>query len=232
MLERSASRPERETPASNTTQPGRVGRPPDKEARSAILKAANAILEELGIGGFTIEAVAARAGVGKTTIYRWWPSKGALAVAGFLAETEPKIAYPNTGSSLGDLITQLKRVALVYGGPAGRVLSAIVAEGQRDPHTIAAFIEGYAKPRREEAKAILRAGIKRGELRSNINLDAALDALYGPIYYRMLVPLGSLDAEWVETLASIVMRGLAKTSPERRPIRKSERRRMRKPSGI
>lgn len=232
MLDRNATRPEQEASASKTTQPGRVGRPPDKEARSAILKAANAILEELGIGGFTIEAVAARAGVGKTTIYRWWPSKGALAVAGFLAETEPKIAYPNTGSSLSDLITQLKRVALVYGGPAGRVLSAIVAEGQRDPHTIAAFIEGYAKPRREEAKAILLAGVKRGELRSNINLDAALDALYGPIYYRMLVPLGSLDAEWAETMASIVMRGLAKTSPERRPIKKPERRRMRKPLGM
>ncbi|MGC2788054.1 MAG: TetR/AcrR family transcriptional regulator C-terminal ligand-binding domain-containing protein [Roseiarcus sp.] len=155
------------------------------------------------------EAVAARAGVGKATIYRWWPSKGALAVAGFLAETEPKIAYPNTGSSLLDLIAQLKRVAAVYGGAAGRVLAAIIAEGQRDPHTLAAFIDGYARPRREEAKAILRAGIERGELRSDIDIDIALDALYGPIYYRMLVPLGSLDSAWVETLARSVLGGLA-----------------------
>jgi AcrR family transcriptional regulator len=215
MLEKNVPGQKKRTPASTTPKPGRAGRPPDKAARSAILKAANAILEEAGIGGFTIEAVAARAGVGKTTIYRWWPSKGALAVAGFLAETEPKIAYPNTGSALNDLISQLKRVAMVYGGPAGRVLSAIVAEGQRDAHTIAAFIEGYAKPRREEAKAILRAGIKRGELRSDINLDVALDALYGPIYYRMLVPVGPLDVEWVETLTSSIMQGLAKISRDR-----------------
>jgi AcrR family transcriptional regulator len=187
----------------------KLGRPRDNAARVAILRAANAILEEDGIAGFTIEAVAARAGVGKATIYRWWPSRGALAVAGFLAETEPKIAYPNTGSSLADLIAQLKRVGAVYGGAAGRVLGAIIAEGQRDPHTLAAFIDGYARPRREEAKAILRAGIERGELRRDIDVDIALDALYGPIYYRMLVPLGPLDSAWVETLARSVLAGLA-----------------------
>jgi AcrR family transcriptional regulator len=187
----------------------KLGRPRDEAARVAILRAANAILAEGGIGGFTIEAVAARAGVGKATIYRWWPSRGALAVAGFLAETEPKIAYPNTGSSLADLVAQLKRVSAVYGGAAGRVLAAIIAEGQRDPHTLAAFINGYSRPRREEAKAILRAGIERGELRRDIDVDIALDALYGPIYYRMLVPLGPLDSAWVEALARSVLSGLA-----------------------
>src|SRR3984957_8306622 len=162
----------------------KLGRPRDEAARVAILKAANAILEKEGIAGFTIEAVAARAGVSKTTIYRWWPSRGALAVAGFLAEMEPKIAYPNTGSSLMDLVAQLKRVAAVYGS---------------------------ARPRREEAKAILRAGIERGELSRDIDIDVALDALNGPIYYRMLVPLGPLDSTWVETLARSVLAGLAAT---------------------
>jgi AcrR family transcriptional regulator len=191
----------------------RSGRPRDDGARSAILKAANAILEEKGIAGFSIEAVATRAGVGKTTIYRWWPSKGALAIAGFLAETGPKILYPDSGSAVADLTDQLKRVAAVYGGAAGRVLAAIIAEGQRDPNTITAFIEGYAGPRRKEAKMILQAGIDRGELRPDIDLEVALDALYGPIYYRMLVPIGPLDSAWVEALAATVMAGLAVTRP-------------------
>lgn len=186
----------------------RTGRPRNEAARAAILKSANAILEEKGIGGFTIEAVASRAGVAKTTIYRWWPSKGALAMAGFLAETAPKISYPNSGSAVADLISQLRRVADVYGGKTGRVLAAILAEGQRDPNTMAAFIEGYARPRREDAKAILSAGVERGELRADIDLEATLDALYGPIYYRLLVPLASLDAEWVETMARHVFVGL------------------------
>ena len=165
-----------------------------------------------GIAGFSIEAVAARAGVGKTTIYRWWPSKGALAMAGFLAETAPKIAYPDSGSAVADLTDQLRRVAVVYGGAAGRVLAAIIAEGQRDPATIQAFIDGYARPRRAEARAILQAGIARGELRGDFDPEIALDALYGPIYYRMLVPLGPLDAAWMDKLAATLLAGLA-TSP-------------------
>jgi AcrR family transcriptional regulator len=193
----------------------RTGRPRDEAARAAILKAANAILEEKGIGGFNIEAVAARAGVAKTTIYRWWPSKGALAMAGFLAETAPKISYPNSGSALADLISQLRRVAAVYGGKTGRVLAAILAEGQRDPNTMAAFIEGYARPRREEAKAILCAGVERGELRADIDLEVTLDTLYGPIYYRLLVPLAPLDPEWVETMATHVFFGLLTSKPTR-----------------
>lgn len=198
----------------------RIGRPRNEAARAAILKSANDILEEKGIAGFTIEAVAARAGVAKTTIYRWWPSKGALAMAGFLAETAPKISYPNSGSTLTDLISQLRRVAAVYGGKTGRVLAAILAEGQRDPNTMAAFVEGYARPRREEAKAILRAGVERGELRAEIDLEVTLDALYGPIYYRMLVPLAPLNPEWVETMATHVFFGLASRPAPSRAVRK------------
>ena len=164
------------------------------------------------MAGFTIEAVAARAGAGKTTIYRWWPSKGALAMAGFLAETAPKISYSNSRSALADLTHQLSRVGSVYGGASGRILSAIIAEGQRDPATITAFVEGYAKPRRAEAKKILLAGIERGELRPDIDLEVALDALYGPIYYRMLVPVGPLGKDWAESLAAHVLNGLKKQS--------------------
>ena len=199
--------------AATPAVPARLGRPRDELARAAILKSANAILEEQGIGGFTIEAVAARAGVGKTTIYRWWPSKGALAMAGFLAETAPKISYPNSGSARADLISQLRRVASVYGGKTGRVLAAILAEGQRDPNTMKAYIEGYARPRREAAKAILRAGVERGELRADIDLEATVDVLYGPIYYRMLVPLAPLDPKWAEKMANHVFIGLLKSRP-------------------
>jgi AcrR family transcriptional regulator len=201
--------------------PRRLGRQRDEATRSAILRAAHDVLVEKGMAGFTIEAVAARAGSGKTTIYRWWPSKGSLAMAGFLTEIAPKISYSNSRSALADLTDQLRRVASVYGGASGRVLSAIIAEGQRDPATIEAFVEGYAKPRRAEAKRILLAGIERGELRPNIDLEVALDALYGPIYYRMLVPVGPLNERWVKSLAEHVFSGLRRQVNARRRTSKS-----------
>lgn len=207
--ERPAPKVGREAAGSAAVARPRAGRPRDDSARRAILQAANAILEEAGVAGFSIEAVAARAGVGKATIYRWWPSRGALAVAGLLAETAPKIPYPATDSPLQDLVCQLRLVASVYSGVTGRVLGAIIAEGQRDPHTMAAFIDGYAKPRRDEARRLLLAGIARGELRSDLDPEVALDALYGPIYYRMLVPIERLSIAWVDALAASVLQGLA-----------------------
>ena len=111
---------------------------------------------------------------------------------------------------MANIKDQLRRVAAAYGGAAGRVLAAIIAEGQRDPATIREFIEGYSRPRREEAKAILIAGIQSGELREDIDLEVAVDALYGPIYYRMLIPLGPLNADWAEDLAEHVFAGIAK----------------------
>lgn len=195
-----------EAPARRT-----AGRPRQEATKVKILQAANAILEEEGIAGFTVEAVAARAGAGKATIYRWWPTKGALAMAGFLAETEPKIPYCASGSARSELTLQLKRVAEVYSGTTGKVLAALIAEGQRDPGTITAFIEGYARPRREEGKRILMTGIATGELRGDLDLEIALDALYGPIYYRLLVPLNPLDASAAERIADHVFAGLMAT---------------------
>ena len=73
-----------------------------------------------------------------------------------------------------------------------------------------AFIEGYAKPRREEARRLLQASVEQGELRDDVDPDIALDALYGPIYYRLLVPIGPLDAAWVDALVDGVLRGLGR----------------------
>ena len=190
-------------------KPRRIGRPRDAALRMAVMKAANEILKERGIAGFAIEAVATRAGVAKTTIYRWWPSKGALAIAAFLTEVAPKTPYIRDTTAISAIEDQVKRVAQVYSGSNGLILSAILAEGQRDPATIQAFINGYARPRREEARTILRLGIAQGELRADIDLDVVLDALYGPIYYRLMVPVAPISQEWISMLANLVMTAIA-----------------------
>jgi AcrR family transcriptional regulator len=184
------------------------GRPQGDEVKVAILKAAHEQLEEHGLSGFTIEAVAARAGAARSTIYRWWPNRGALAMAGFLSETSPKIAYKWTKSPVSDIKQQMMLVAEVYGDKVGRTISAIVAQGQGDPDTLKALLNGYVRPRRDEAKIVLMRGIECGELRKDIDLDVAVDALYGPIWYRILVPHAPISAKWAAKLADQVFRGL------------------------
>lgn len=186
----------------------RRGRPKGDEVKIAILKAANELLEEQGLSGFTIDAVATRSGAARSTIYRWWPSRGALAMAGFLAETAQKIVYPSTSSPLADLKSQMMRVAEVYGQAVGRTISALVAQGQGDPEALRALLDGYVLPRREEAKRVLARGMECGELRPDIDLDVVVDALYGPIWYRILVPHAPLTPEWAAALADHVFSGI------------------------
>jgi hypothetical protein len=99
-------------------------------------------------------------------------------------------------------------VAEVYGGKVGRTISAIVAQGQGDPETLKALLDGYVRPRREEAKRVLMRGIEGGELRRDIDLDIVIDSLYGPIWYRLLVPHAPISVKWAAKLADQVFRGL------------------------
>ena len=183
------------------------GRPRGDEPRTAILAAAYALLEEEGLAGFTIEGVAVRSGAAKTTIYRWWPSREALAVATFLATTGPLVDFPRTGSAADDIRAQMRRLASVYRGKTGRIVRDLIAAGHGDPGAAAAFAEGYVKPRREAARKVLRRGIEAGEFHAELDLEAAIDALYGPLFYRLLVGPGPLDQAWTERVAEIVLNG-------------------------
>jgi AcrR family transcriptional regulator len=183
------------------------GRPRGDEARIAILEAAYALLEEGGLAGFTIEGVAARSGAAKTTIYRWWPSREALAVAAFLAAAGPRIAFPRTSSAADDIRAQMRRLAVVYRGKTGRVVRDLIAAGHGDPGAAAAFVEGYVRPRREAVREVLQRGIEAGEFRAGLDLEGAIDALYGPVFYRLLVGHGPLTQAWTERVAEIVLDG-------------------------
>jgi AcrR family transcriptional regulator len=183
------------------------GRPHGDEARTAILEAAYALLADGGLAGFTIEGVAARSGAAKTTIYRWWPSREALAVGAFLAATGPRIAFPRTGSATNDIRAQMRRLASVYRGKTGRVVRDLIAAGHGDPSAAAAFVEGYVRPRREAVREVLLRGIAAGEFRIGLDLEATIDALYGPVFYRLLVGHGPLSQAWTERVAEIVLDG-------------------------
>jgi AcrR family transcriptional regulator len=172
--------------------------------RKAVLRAAYDLLAEGGLSRFTIEGVAARSGVARTTIYRWWPSKGALAMEGFLQATAQDFHLPPTDSVIVDMRAMLRSVARIMAGMPGRIIRGIVAEGQSDPETIEAFKEGYVGPRRAELRAMLERGIANGELRADLDVEMVSFGLFGPLYLRMLLN-EALDEAWVSRLADSVL---------------------------
>ena len=185
------------------------GRPRSDAARKAVLEAANCLLEEAGYSGLSMEGIAAKAKVGKATLYRWWPSKGAVAMEAFLAATAPRIAFGRTESAVADVTSQMLKLAQVYRGVTGKLICELIALGQSDPDTLESFQNGYLGPRRAAAKEVLERGVLNGEIRPDADLNILVDALYGPIFHRMLVRHLPLEDEFVLNLARLVFAGAA-----------------------
>jgi AcrR family transcriptional regulator len=183
------------------------GRPRSEQARVAILRSTLKLLGENGFSDLTIEAVAARARVGKATVYRWWPNKAALIADAFASSTTRKLHFPDTGSVRSDMSQQMRQVIKIFRSRRGRILSAILGGGQSDRDLIAAFRERFLWPRRQEAYATIRRGILRGELRKDVDLDVLLDALYGPIYMRFLIRHDKLTPDFVDQLCELALGG-------------------------
>jgi AcrR family transcriptional regulator len=183
------------------------GRPRSEQAHSAILLSTLKLLEENGFSDLTIEAVAAHAGVGKATVYRWWPNKAALIADAFASSTTRKLHFPDTGSVYTDMSQQMRQVIKIFRSRRGRIVSAILGGGQSDRDLIAAFRERFLWPRRREAYATIRRGILRGELRKDVDLDLLLDSLYGPIYMRFLIRHDKLTPDFVDSLCELVLGG-------------------------
>jgi len=186
------------------------GRPRSPETRAKILKAAYEMLNEVGFMDLTIEGVAARAEVGKPTIYRRWKTKAALAMDAFLEAVNPELAFPDTGEASEDFREQMQKIVRLMNSPRGEVLASVIGCGQADEELIAAFRYNWLTPRREDAKRIWQRGVDRGELRKDIDVEVAIDALYSPLFYRLLLKHQPLTQKLVNELVDLVMKGVAK----------------------
>jgi AcrR family transcriptional regulator len=187
-----------------------AGRPRDQDARNAILRAAMSLVKEFGYRSLTIDKIAQRAGAGKTTIYRWWPSKAAVVGEAFLSHISPEIAFPSVSevSACESIRQQMRAVARAFRGPYGDLLRALVAEAQFDSELSDALVTTWVRPRRALVTKILNAGIASGELKSDIDVNVAIDALYGGLYYRFLIPYAPLSSDFAGELADTVLNGL------------------------
>ena len=184
------------------------GRPRAPETRAKILKAAYEMLNEVGFMDLTIEGVAARAGVGKPTIYRRWKSKTALAMDAFLEAVNPELAFPDTGTAKEDFKEQMQKLVKLMNSPRGEVLANVIGCGQADAELIEVYLENWLTPRREDAKRIFQRGVERGELKKGIDAEIAIDALYSPLFYRLLLKHQPLTKKFVDELVDVIIGGL------------------------
>ena len=186
------------------------GRTRDTRTTEAILEAAMAMLVEKGLTGFTIEGLAARAGVGKATIYRWWPSRGAVALDAFLAAVEPQVPYPDTDDFPTSLRTQVTALVRVFGEtPVGPVVRALIGEAQRDPDLAEAFRARWLEARRTVGRAVFAQAQRSGQIRDDLEIETAIDLIYGAVYFRLMTSHAPMDDEFVTNLIDYALRGLA-----------------------
>jgi AcrR family transcriptional regulator len=183
----------------------RRGRPRSSSADRAIAEATIELLASRGFAGLRIERVAERAGVGKTTIYRRWPTKEQL-VASALSEFVDEFAVPDSGSSRDDVVVALRYQLGVLTGGFGRVAGSLLSEAAFHP-VLARALRGPTQQSRAMIAQILARAIERGELRPALDLGRTIDLLWGPVYYRFLLGLieeEAVPADYVENVVDDV----------------------------
>jgi AcrR family transcriptional regulator len=185
------------------------GRRRSERSHEAIVTATQELLVERGYRRLTIEGVAARAGVGKQTIYRWWPSRAALVLEAYLAGSEPIEPPAHSESTREDVRALLVWLSDVLAQPiGGRVVAGLIADLPHDPDLAEGFRRDVVPARRAAMLAALQRGRRRGEIRPDADLDVAVDTLHGAVFYRLLLSGEPLDDAFAERVADHVLDGI------------------------
>jgi AcrR family transcriptional regulator len=192
-----------------------------EQARMAVLEAADDLLAERGFGGVTIEGIAARAGVAKQTIYRWWDSKADILFEALAVDADEHFTPPDHGDLGSDLRDHLRQLAAFLATTdAGAVWRALAGQAQHDPAVAARFEAEFVARQRERDRAAFLRARRRGELAPGTDIDLAIDQLVGPIYYRVLVTRQGVPPAFTDALVARYLGGAALA-----PARKGARRR-------
>ena len=185
------------------------GRPRSQEADRAILAATLDLLGSRGLAAMSIEEVAARAGVGKATIYRRWPSKGLLALDAFVTVFREQQPLPDTGTLRGDLIVALTEwVLAVTGTSMGPMLTSLIAEAQHDPSLRAAWRERVLEPLRSKHRIMLDRAVARGEIPATVDQEVVLDLFFGAAQHRLLLGHLPLTDEFIREVVDVILDGI------------------------
>jgi AcrR family transcriptional regulator len=186
-----------------------AGRPREVRADRAIVAAALELMAERGVHQVRMNDVAARAGVGKATIYRRYRSKDEL-VTNALATLVGEIEIPDTGSTRSDLLSLMRQAVALYSSSlAAKLMPTVVDEMRRNPELASAVREEFLAGRRAALRAVLERGVRRRDLRRGLDLELALDVLGGAVFYRLLITGGPIDEPLAQGVVELILRGFA-----------------------
>lgn len=183
------------------------GRPRCPLTHQNILKATRELVDEIGFANLTIEGIASRAGVGKTTIYRRWPNKSSIVLDAFFEDISSTCSVADTGKVRQDIRRQLRKLVKELNGPTGCKVATLMANGQFDKEMAEAFRARWIERHRNDALALIKRGMETGEIRKEADPEVLVDALYGPIYFRLLAGHAPLTQRLADELTDLVIDG-------------------------
>ncbi len=181
------------------------GRPRDPRTRATILAAARALLERGGLTAVTIEAIAHKAGVSRPTIYRYWPNAPAVAMAAFRDASSAPTAAKTSRSPLAALRAQLHAVADAFAAPTGRSVAAMVAAAQSETELAKAFRNEFIARNRDAARLLLERCVEERLIERPPDIDLALDLIFGPLFYRLLMGHAPITRGFVDQLIDAII---------------------------
>ena len=191
----------------------RPGRPRSERAREAVLDSAARLLLERGLDAVSMDELAQHASVSKATIYRWWPTKEALALDALYTEwaKDGGLPSPDTGTLRGDLLALLLPwVRLMRTRPYARVLGTFIAKAHTDPVFAAEYLARVVIPRREYARTVFDRAVARGEVSPEVSIEVAMDLIYGPVYHRLLHGHGPVNERFVTEVIDTALNGIGR----------------------
>lgn len=196
------------------SQAGKVAGPASKSRRAVVLATID-LIDRMSYPSVTIDAVARESGISKSTIYRHWSSRQALILEAYMHKTNELTMVEDTGNAIDDLRTYLRKLAhcLNFGGAASTI-SGLIVDALNDPDFAVDYRATILRERRRTFLLILRKGQQRGQIRPDVDVTAAVDAMYGAVHHRLLVSGHPIDDNFVNNLTDIVLRGVSTAHAE------------------
>jgi AcrR family transcriptional regulator len=174
------------------------GRPRSEASRKAIIDATRRLLTHVALSDLSIEAIAKKAKVGKTTIYRWWPNKAAVAMEAFTEQPGLQNIIPTNASASESIVKQLENLIRQLRGQNGRIIAGIIAEGQSNSEISDMLYNNFLKDRVEMLYKKVEEGKATGEFKTSIDSEIAVDLLLGPLFLRVLSGEDAIDNNFAE----------------------------------